>query len=304
MKDLPAPTLSLSPTPQRGKRWSSWFRRSNKATAPTTTPIVNPVNSVKPLPKKAPQKEQPLTVSWARHLDEVREAQRLRYSVFATEMGAKIETCIAGHDIDRFDDYCEHLLVRDCNSGLLLGTYRILTPAQAKRAGGLYSDQEFDLSAIDHLRDNMVELGRSCVHSEHRSGSVIMALWTALAHFLRDNKLDTMIGCASIPMDYHGLPSGQAAASIWEQVRHKHLTAETCRATPNIALPVDDLYQSDVQVEPPALIRAYLRLGTKILGAPAWDPEFHTADLPMMMQVAELPERFRKSLFKHEAPQT
>lgn len=294
MKDLPAPTLSLSPTPQRGKHWSSWFRGRKKAVVSKTIPVSSPALRRSPQKK---EKVQPLEVGWARHLDEVREAQRLRYSVFAKEMGAKLNSDIPQHDIDKFDDYCEHLLVRERSSGLLLGTYRVLTPAQAKRVGGLYSDQEFDLSAIDHLRENMVELGRSCVHEKYRNGSVIMALWAALAHFLRDNQLDTMIGCASIPMDYHNLPSGQAAASIWEQVRHKHLTSPSFRVSPNIALPVDELYQDAVQVEPPALIRGYLRLGTKVLGVPAWDPEFNTADLPMMMRVAELPERFRKNLF-------
>lgn len=84
-----------------------------------------------------------IEVTWARHLDEVREAQRLRFEVFAAEMGARLTTPVPGHDVDLFDDYCEHLLVRDAQSLQVIGTYRVLTPAQAKRVGGTYSDTEW-----------------------------------------------------------------------------------------------------------------------------------------------------------------
>ena len=139
----------------------------------------------------------------------------------------------------------------------------------------------------------MVELGRSCVHAEHRSGGVILALWGALAEFMSRNQLDTMVGCASIPMQHQGLPSGHAAASIWQQVREKHLAPIEYRVTPRLPLPVEEL-QCDVQVDPPALIKGYLRMGAKVLGAPAWDPDFNTADLPMMVRVPELPPRYRR----------
>jgi putative hemolysin len=157
-------------------------------------------------------------VGWARHLDDVRAAQRLRYDVFVGEMGARVSSPLAGHDIDLFDDFCEHLLVRDELTQQVIGTYRVLTPAQARRVGSTYSDTEFDLTRLRDLRERMVELGRSCVHPEHRQGGVILALWGALAGFMHRNKLDTMIGCASIPMSHNGVTSGDAAASIWRQV--------------------------------------------------------------------------------------
>ncbi len=234
-----------------------------------------------------------ILVQWARHQDEVRQAQRLRYQVFALEMGATLSTIVPGHDIDLFDDYCEHLLVRDAQSHAVIGTYRVLTPTQAKRVGSTYSDTEFDLTRLRSLRGRMVELGRSCVHADHRHGGVILALWGALAEFMGRNQLDTMIGCASIPMQHQGVSSGQAAASIWRQLRQTHLAAIEYRVTPRLALPVEQLDDS-LQVEPPALIKGYLRLGAKVLGAPAWDPDFNSADLPMMMRIADLPPRFLK----------
>jgi len=235
----------------------------------------------------------PLLVSWARHQDEVRQAQRLRYQVFAEEMGARLNTPLAGYDIDLFDPYCEHLLVRDAATHEVVGTYRLLTPIQAQRAGSTYSDLEFDLTRLRGLREQMVELGRSCVHADYRSGGVIMALWGALAEFMMRNNLSTMIGCASIPMLHNGVTSGDVAASIWARVRQTHLAPIEYQVRPRLPLPVEQL-DSSLEVEPPALIKGYLRLGAKVLGAPAWDPDFNSADLPMLMQISDLPPRYRK----------
>lgn len=232
-----------------------------------------------------------ISVGWARHQDEVRQAQRLRYEIFALEMGAKLPQTVAGHDIDLFDDFCEHLLVRDVASQQVIGTYRVLTPTQAKRVGSTYSDTEFDLTRLRSLRDRMVELGRSCVHANYRHGGVILALWGALAEFMARNELDTMIGCASIPMQHNGVACGDAAASIWRQVQKTHLAPIEYHVTPRLALPVERLNGS-WDVQPPALIKGYLRLGAKVLGPPAWDPDFNAADLPMMMRVKDLPPRY------------
>ncbi|MFY8054708.1 MAG: GNAT family N-acetyltransferase, partial [Limnohabitans sp.] len=176
-----------------------------------------------------------LSVEWAKHEDQVREAQRLRFDVFAKEMGARLKETIPGHDIDLFDDFCEHLIIRDNASEQVIGTYRVLTPAQAKRVGSTYSDLEFDLTRLRQYRERMVELGRSCVHPDHRHGGVIMALWGALAEFMVRNKLDVMIGCASIPMLHQGVVSGEVASSIWHQLKKTHLAGIEDQVTPRLA---------------------------------------------------------------------
>lgn len=270
MNDLPQPTLPFSP--QALPRGS--LHR------PETAPA-------------AAARTGGLAVTWARHLDEVREAQRLRFRVFSEEMGARLDTAVAGHDVDLFDEYCEHLLVRDEASGEVIGTYRVLTPAQARRVGSFYSDGEFDLWRLRQLRERMVELGRSCVDARHRQGGVILALWGALGSFMQRNDLDTMIGCASIPMLHNGVVSGDTAASVWHQLRQSHLAPIEHQVTPRLPLPVERL-DGSLPVEPPALIKGYLRLGAKVLGPPAWDPDFNTADLPMLMRIQDLAPRYRK----------
>ena len=273
MNDLPSPTMPLSP---------AHLPRGSLHRPGSTGGLGG-----------AAQERGGVDVAWARHQDEVREAQRLRFSVFASEMGARLNTPLAGHDVDLFDDYCEHLLVRDSDTRQVIGTYRVLTPAQARRVGSTYSDTEFDLTRLRSLRERMVELGRSCVHPDHRHGGVILALWGALADFMVRNQLDTMIGCASIPMLHNGMVSGDAAASIWQQLRQTHLAPIDYHVRPRLPLPVEQL-DGSLPIEPPALIKGYLRLGAKVLGAPAWDPDFNTADLPMLMRLHDLPLRYRK----------
>ena len=233
---------------------------------------------------------------WARKAEDIREAQRLRYRVFVEEMGARLSVppgTPPGHDVDIFDAHCEHLILRarlhGGQRGPVIGTYRVLTPAAARRVGGLYSDTEFDLTRLRPLRERMVELGRSCIDPAWRSGGAILALWAALGDFMRRNQLDTMVGCASVPMR----DGGHAAASLWEQLQRSHLAPIEWQVRPRLPLPVEQLDRT-LTVEPPALIKGYLRCGAKVLGPPAWDADFNTADLPLMMRLADLPARYRR----------
>jgi putative hemolysin len=277
MKELPNPTMPLSLIDIPRGSLHRTYNNGHETSSPT-------------------QKTQVcsgLIVEWAKHLDEVREAQMLRFNVFALEMGARLKETVPGHDIDLFDEFCEHLIIRHEGTRQVIGTYRVLTPAQAKRVGSTYSDLEFDLTRLRAYRERMVELGRSCVHPDHRHGGVIMALWGALAEFMVRNKLDVMIGCASIPMLHQGVVSGEVAASIWHQLKQTHLAEVENQVTPRLALPVEQ-WAISTAFEPPALIKGYLRLGAKVLGAPAWDPDFNTADLPMLMKINDMPPRYRK----------
>ena len=167
-----------------------------------TTPAVTDKSEIK--------KSRPLEAYIARDMNEVKEAQALRYKVFAEELGARLPFNSENLDIDEFDQYCDHLIVRDQDSLMVIGTYRILPPDQAKLIGKVYSANEFDLSRIEHLLPKAVEVGRSCVHPNYRSGAVIMALWSGLAEYMLKNNYEIMLGCASIPMS----DGGHFAASL------------------------------------------------------------------------------------------
>ena len=234
--------------------------------------------------------------TWASRTEELREAQRLRFRVFANEAGARLAVppdAPPGHDVDRLDDFCEHLLVRVLlpgdNCPQVVGTYRVLTPDAARRAGGCYSDTEFDMARLAPLRPRMAELGRACVDPAWRTGGVILALWSALGEFLSAHGLDIAFGCASIDLK----DGGDRAAAVWQRLSLCHLGPAERRVTPLRPLPFAPAPAS-VPVATPPLIKGYLRCGAELLGPPAWDPAFNTADLPMLMALSGLPSRHRR----------
>lgn len=233
----------------------------------------------------------PFNVSWAATWAEVREAQRLRYRVFALEMGARVPSARHGLDADEFDAYCDHLLVRESGGGAVIGTYRVLAGTQAEAAGGLYTDEAFDLAPLQHLRPRLAEIGRACVDARHRHGGVILALWRALAEYMVDRDVSTMVGCCSVPLS----DGGRSAASLWRRLSRTRLVEPELQVQPRLPFPVH-LLDGHHDAEAPALLKGYLRLGARVMGAPAWDPDFGCADLPLLLQFDDIAPRYRQRL--------
>lgn len=240
------------------------------------------------LSNEAPRKHA-LSVSIAETDSEIRAAKKLRYQVFANELGARIEAREPGVDHDLYDPYCKHLIVRDDEAGIIVGTYRILAPEAARKVGSYYSESEFDLIRLQHLRPSMVEIGRSCVHPDYRTGATITLLWAGLARYMTNRGYTHLIGCASVTM----ADGGHIAASLYSQLEDKHLSPLEYRVFPRLPLPLEAL-RTDLEAEMPPLIRGYLRAGAWVCGAPAWDPDFNTADLPILLPMSRLSPRFAK----------
>jgi putative hemolysin len=229
------------------------------------------------------------TLSFATTPGEIAEAQRLRFKVFAEEMGARLPDPESGLDRDVYDAFCEHLLVREEKDGKVVGAYRLLPPEAARRVGRFYSESEFDIARLDILRGSTVEAGRSCVHWEHRNGTVIMLLWSGITRFMKRYGYEHLIGCASISLR----DGGHAAANLYKSLDEKQFTAPEYRVFPKLALPVEKLANGDEVVAPP-LVKGYLRIGAKVGGAPAWDPDFNTADLFVLLSMNQMNPRYAR----------
>ncbi|AXE90310.1 GNAT family N-acyltransferase [Streptomyces sp. Go-475] len=226
------------------------------------------------------------TVTLARNEEDVRAAQRLRHDVFAGEMGALLTGSQPGLDVDPFDAYCDHLLVREETTGQVVGTYRLLPPERAAVAGRLYSEGEFELSSLAGIRPELVEVGRSCVHPDHRDGAVISLIWAGIARYMVDRGHEWLAGCCSVPL----ADGGTLASATWDRVSAKHLAPKEYRVRP--LLPWIPGPAPAARVELPALLRGYLRLGAWVCGEPAHDPDFGVADLYVLLPMSRVNPRY------------
>lgn len=198
-------------------------------------------------------------------------AQRLRHRVFVQEQGLRfVGSTAAGEDrdVDAFDEHCDHVVVREDATGEVVGTYRMLTPEGAAEAGGLFSDTLFDLSALADVRRNAVEVGRACVHPDHRSGAVLSLVWAGMWRYLILSGHRWILGNGDVPLG----PDATMAPGAWASVRRRHLAPPHRRVTPHRPATVGE---GDVRPSPselPALLRGYLSLGAEICGRPAVTP--------------------------------
>jgi putative hemolysin len=238
-----------------------------------------------------------LALSLASTHEEVREVQRLRYKIFIETLGVSALANDDGLDADEFDAYCDHLIVRDTRTLKVVGTYRLLSPSAARELGRFYSESEFDLARLNHLRSRIVEAGRACIHPDYRSGSVIMLLWTGLAAYMRRERCEYLIGCGSISLS----DGGHNAGAVYHALSQTNLAPAEYRVTPHTPFP---LHEEDVrqQAQVPPLLKGYMRSGAWICGEPAWDADFHTADLFLLMPLARLDDRYARHYLKDARP--
>jgi putative hemolysin len=222
----------------------------------------------------------------------VRKAQELRYRVFAGELGAALPGW--GLDDDRYDAFCEHLVV--CEGARVVGTYRILTPEAAHRAGGYYVEERFDIAQLEVLRERMIEVGRACVDPEFRAGVVMLLMWSALTRYLVESGNDFVIGSASLDL----ADGGHRAASIYRKVSATSLSPDDFRVQPRQPVPLARL-RDTLPASPPSLLRGYINLGAWVCGEPAWDLEFSCADLPVLLPLSRMQGRYARHFLARAA---
>jgi putative hemolysin len=235
-----------------------------------------------------------LALSFASTPAEVREAQRLRYKVFVEAGGLAALANAEGLDQDAFDAYCEHLIVRDADTLKVVGTYRLLTPQGAYGIGCNYSEREFDLSRLEYLRGRMIEAGRACIHPDYRSGGVIMLLWAGLAACMKKQGCDYLMGCASVSV----ADGGHNAAALYHGLEQRSLAPLEYRVAPHLPFPLERHGAAGHPPKFPPLLKGYLRSGAWVCGAPAWDPDFHSADFFLLLPLAKLEQRYARHYLK------
>lgn len=258
-----------------------------------------------------------LEVRLATRPKDVRRAQRLRYKVFYEEMAAVPSSLAAlkRRDADEYDAVCDHLLVIDHAANgakpfrkprpRVVGTYRLLRQDQADRHFGFYTAGEYDIAPVLAANQGLriLELGRSCVLKPYRTKRTVELLWHGIWTYVLHHRIDAMLGCASLEgtdPDRLALPLSflhhfARAPEVWR-----------ARALPERHVAMDRLSREAIDPkaalqELPPLIKGYLRAGAYVGGEPAWDPDFNTADLLIMMPMARVDERYARHFLERKA---
>jgi putative hemolysin len=214
-------------------------------------------------------------------------AFRLRFLVFNLEMNEGLESAYAnGYDTDRFDMVCDHLIVEHKETKQVVGTYRLQMGDVAGRNFGYYSEQEFDFRPYEAMRSQIVELGRACIHRDHRSSEVLNLLWRGIARYVIGNGGRYMMGCCSLPSLDNALGHAVYRSLKNYLAEPKLMTAPTPKFVLAHAVAV-----TEEEVRPPKLLRAYLTIGAKICSEPAIDWEFKTIDFLTLLDLQTLHPR-------------
>ena len=310
-----------------GRRWGFprrriQFGRRVSAVSPALSPQESApalVNVLEPGPVvRRPHTWPVLAVSGALEVriadsdSEIEAAQRLRYRVFYEEMAAipTPQMRTERRDFDKYDAFCDHLLVIDRNmrdehgEPTVVGTYRLLRGEVAALNGGFYTSSEFDLAPLLKVYPpgtRFLELGRSCVLKSHRAkASTMQLLWRGNQLYIERYGIEVMFGCASFPGT-----DPDALAMPLSYLHHFHRTPEAyrIRARPELyvemnRMPKEEIDPKDALRALPTLIKGYVRVGAFIGDGAVIDRQFSTTDVLIYFPVSRIDERWRSKFHR------
>ncbi len=234
------------------------------------------------------------TVRATRSAADITAAQRLRYEVFNLELGeGLIGSITTGLDSDDFDAQCDHLIIEDGATGGVVGTYRLQTGAMAAAGRGYYGATEFDFSVYEPIRESILELGRACIHQDHRKRSVLDLLWRGIATYALGRGTRYLLGCSSL--------NSQSPADGWglyHRLKDRHLAPHALRTSPTADYILPAPEEIPEEACPPKLFAAYLGVGAVIAGPPALDRDFGTIDFLTILDLENMTPAGRKHFFK------
>ncbi len=238
-----------------------------------------------------------LEVKLATSFAEIDRAMRLRFEVFNLELQeGLVSSYDKGFDSDPYDAYCDHLIVKDIKSEKVVGTYRLLRRGRAEKQIGFYSENEFDLSNLKKLPGDLLELGRSCIAATHRTFATINLLWSAISRYAFEKNISHMFGCASLHCS-----DIEEVQPIYSYLRTHHFAPEKYRVRPleSCRMEISDrtgdkVDEREILRKIPPIMRGYLRTGAVVCGPPAYDVEFGTADVFVLLEMRKMAGRYKQ----------
>jgi len=236
-------------------------------------------------------------IRFARDLEEIEAALKLRFEVFNLELGEGLASSFqTGRDRDEFDTTCHHLLAIEKASGRVIGTYRLQTLEMALGGAGFYSAGEFELHQLPlAVLKNSVEVGRACIDREHRNRQVLFLLWRGLARFMLSNQKRFLFGCCSLTSQ-----DPQDGMKMLAQLRrggHLHPTLSVRPRSGYECVAAEPSKPLGADLKIPKLFVTYLGIGAMVCSAPAIDRQFKTIDFFVVFDLHVMGEKTRKQFF-------
>ncbi|ADG78368.1 L-ornithine N(alpha)-acyltransferase OS=Tsukamurella paurometabola (strain ATCC 8368 / DSM /CCUG 35730 / CIP 100753 / JCM 10117 / KCTC 9821 / NBRC 16120/ NCIMB 702349 / NCTC 13040) OX=521096 GN=Tpau_1750 PE=3 SV=1 [Tsukamurella paurometabola] len=247
----------------------------------------------------------PFTAFVADDPKDIELAQALRYDAFSTELGAPLPGAVISErlgrpiDVDRFDAYSSHLLVRHEPTQRIVGCYRVILPAPRGQRE-VFTETMFDLSpSFAAMSDEVAEWGRATIDADFRGGAVSMLLRISLLEFYERSGFQYAMGCMSVRMDDGVHPRGaliRATQGFVDDTDSRtvgDLYAVPRRPVDVAGVPLAQLPRPAGTVEElvPPTIPTAIRYGGLICGDPSYDPDFDMADFLVLFDAERLRAR-------------
>lgn len=211
---------------------------------------------------------------------------RLRFQVFNQELDLGFSSSnFSQMDRDKFDYFCDHLLLICKRTGATIGTYRMQTYTMAAKNLGFDAADIFNLAQIpDFILQSSVEIGRACIAQEYRNSYTLLLLWQGLANYLIYTGNQYFFGCASLLTQCHKQAVCAYNYFLYNHCLHSHILVNPHR---EYSIEINSNCPDIYDVEIPKILQAYLSIGAKICSLPAIDRQFKTIDFLIISNIGD-----------------
>ncbi|MCL5776568.1 GNAT family N-acetyltransferase [Limibaculum sp. FT325] len=234
--------------------------------------------------------------------EDIRRCQQLRYLAFIAGRGLGGE----GQDLDadRFDEVCQHMMVEEVRTGRLVCCFRMMPLPDGTEIERSYSAQYYELSALRSFPGKMVEMGRFCIHPEHRDPNILRTAWAAMSAHVEREGVELLFGCSS----FQGVDA-EEYRDAFALLREKHLAPR--RWLPRVKAPAVFRFATAFRfLKPdlrlamrrmPPLLRSYLVMGGWVSDHAVIDRDLNTLHVFTGVEVRRVPQA-RAALLRPRGP--
>ena len=243
-----------------------------------------------------------LVLGMATTKEEIEELQKFRYQQLVLNYDDKKDT--SGTDASEYDDFCDHLIVKDIEKDKIVGTYRLMNSMHLKYKDEFISETEFNIDNLKNCGHKIVELGRAVVDDEYRNGAAIKLLLHGLLNYCEKNGIRYMFGTAS----FHGNDANKYL-NAFSYLHHNCLADQSVMGYAKEPKAVFDLIPKEqidmgaYNQEMPSLIKCYLALGSKVGEGVYIDRDFNSIDVLAIFDIEKINRKFAHRLFMGGANQ-